>query len=75
MEWHVSKSRGHQSVHDKALTIFQERIKSLAVAEREIEKERVQSNIELKTEKRKVQLRRFVQLKQGQKAVCQRSQK
>lgn len=55
MEWHVSKSRGHQSVHDKALTIFQERIKSLAVAEREIEKERIQSNIELKTEKRKVQ--------------------
>ena len=55
MEWHASKSRGHQSVHDKALTIFQERIKSLAVAEREIEKERIQSNIELKTEKRKVQ--------------------
>lgn len=55
MEWHASKSRSHQSVHDKALTIFQERIKSLAVAEQEIEKERIQSNIDLKTEKRKVQ--------------------
>ena len=55
MEWGVFKSKGHQSVFDKALTIFQERTKNLKVAEQEIEKERIQSNKEHKYEQRKVQ--------------------
>ena len=55
MEWQTTKSKGHQSVYDKAFTIFQERIKNLTLAEQEIEKERIQTNIDLKFEKRKVQ--------------------
>lgn len=54
MEWRVAKSKGHQSVYDKALTIFQERTKTLKVVEREIEKERIQTNIHYKFEQRKV---------------------
>lgn len=47
-------TKGHQSVYDKALTIFQERTKKLKVAEQEIEKERIQTNIDYKFEERKV---------------------
>ena len=47
-------TRGHQSVYDKALTIFQERTKTLKVAEQEIEKERMQTYIDYKFEERKV---------------------
>lgn len=46
--------RGHQSVYDKALTIFQERTKKLKAAEQEIEKERMQSYIDYKFEERQV---------------------
>ena len=49
-----SSSKGHQSVYDKALAIFQERIKKLKVVEQEIEKERVQTNIDYKFEERKI---------------------
>ena len=54
MELQRSTARGHQSVYDKALTIFQERIKKLKVAEQEIEKERIQTNIDYKFEERKI---------------------
>ena len=47
-------ARGHQSVYDKAMTIFQERTKKLKVAEQELEKERIQSNIDFRFEERKV---------------------
>ena len=47
-------AKGHQSVYDKALTIFQDRTKKLKVAEQEIEKERVQTNIDFKVEERRV---------------------
>lgn len=49
-----SMTRCHQSVYDKALTIFQERTKKLKVAEQEIEKERIQTYIDYKFEERKV---------------------
>lgn len=47
-------TRDHQSVYDKALTIFQERTKKFKVAEQEIEKERMQTYIDYKFEERKV---------------------
>ena len=54
MQRAIVKSKGHQSVYDKALTIFQERTKTLKHAEQEIEKERIQTNIDHKFEERKV---------------------
>ena len=55
MQWGIVKSKGHQSVYDKALAnIFQERTKTLKRAEQEIEKERIQTNIDHKFEERKV---------------------
>ena len=47
-------TRDHQSVYDKALTIFQEGTKKLKVTEQEIEKERMQTYIDYKFEERKV---------------------
>lgn len=54
MDLQRTMAKGHQSVYDKALTIFQERTKKLKVAEQEIEKERIQTNIDYKFEERKV---------------------
>ena len=47
-------TRGHHSVYDKALKIFQERTKKLKVAEQEIEKERMQTTIYYKIEEAKL---------------------
>lgn len=47
-------TKGHQSVYDKALTIFQERTKKLKVVEQAIEKERMQTYIDYKFEERKI---------------------
>ena len=47
-------TRGHQSVYDKALKIFQERTKKLEVTEQEIDKEMMQTYIDYKFEERKV---------------------
>ena len=47
-------TRGHQSVYDKALTIFQERTEKLKLADQEIEKERMRTCIDYKFEEGKV---------------------
>ena len=54
MEWQTTKSKGHQFVYDKDFKIFQEQIKSFTIAEQGLEKDRIQTDIELKSEKLKM---------------------